>query len=56
MQQHFIKQLMKKADAEGYITDPTKVSTLISDVGSSLVLDTVGGKSIRRHGRGLAGH
>ncbi len=46
MQQHFIKQLMKKADAEGYITDPTKVSTLISDVGSSLVLDTVGGKSI----------
>ena len=46
MQQHFIKQLLKKADEEGYITDPTKVSSLISDVGSSLVLDTVGGKSI----------
>lgn len=46
MQQHFIKQLLKKADEEGYITDPTKVSSLITDVGSSLVLDTIGGKSI----------
>ncbi|MFD0558020.1 LytR family transcriptional attenuator [Stackebrandtia endophytica] len=46
MQQHFIKQLLKKATEEGYTTDPTKVSTLIQDVGSSLVIDPIEGKPI----------
>ena len=36
MQQHFIKQLLKKADEKGYITDPTKVGDLIDTVGGSL--------------------
>ncbi|ADD45935.1 LCP family protein [Stackebrandtia nassauensis] len=36
MQQHFIKQLLKKASEEGYITNPTKVGDLIDAVGSTL--------------------
>lgn len=44
MQQHFIKQLLKKANEEGYIKDPTKVGTLISAMGDQLVVD-VGGRS-----------
>ncbi|MGH8876926.1 MAG: LCP family protein [Stackebrandtia sp.] len=36
MQQHFIKQLLKKAGEEGYITNPPKVGDLIETVGSTL--------------------
>jgi len=46
MQQHFIKQLLVKATEEGYTTDPTKVSSLIQDVGASLVIDPIEGKPI----------
>lgn len=42
MQQHFIKQLLKKASEEGYITDPTKVGDLIETVGSSLTYHFLG--------------
>ncbi|GAA4911612.1 LytR family transcriptional attenuator [Stackebrandtia albiflava] len=46
MQQHFIKQLLKKATDEGYTTDPTKVSALIEDIGPSLVIDPIMNKGI----------
>lgn len=39
MQQHFIKQLMKKAKEEGYVSDPSKVGTLIDEVGSHMRVD-----------------
>jgi LCP family protein required for cell wall assembly len=42
MQQHFIKQLLKKAGEEGYITDPSKVGALIQDIGSTMTLDLNG--------------
>ncbi|ADD40653.1 LCP family protein [Stackebrandtia nassauensis] len=42
MQQHFIKQLLKKAKAEGYISDPTKVGTLIEGIGDQVLLDLRG--------------
>ncbi|CAM3351690.1 LCP family protein [Stackebrandtia soli] len=42
MQQHFIKQLLKRADERGYVTDPTKVGTVIQAVGESLTLDLNG--------------
>lgn len=42
MQQHFIKQLLVKAGEEGYITDPTKVGDLISEIGSSITVDLNG--------------
>lgn len=45
MQQHFIKQLLKKASEDGYITDTSKVGDLIDSVGSSLTLDLNGHKT-----------
>ncbi|MFD0558413.1 LytR family transcriptional attenuator [Stackebrandtia endophytica] len=45
MQQHFIKQLLKKAKQEGYITDPTKVGDLIEEIGDKMLLD-LGGRSV----------
>lgn len=42
MQQHFIKQLLKKANEEGYITDPTKVGTLIEGIGDQVLVDLRG--------------
>lgn len=42
MQQHFIKQLLKKAKDEGYITDPTKVGTLIQGIGDQVLVDLRG--------------
>ena len=45
MQQHFIKQLLKKVKEEGYISNPAKVGTLIEAVGDQMLLD-LGGHSI----------
>ena len=42
MQQHFIKQLLKRAKQEGYMTDPLKISTLIEKIGDQLLLDLKG--------------
>ncbi|CAM3223979.1 LCP family protein [Stackebrandtia soli] len=42
MQQHFIKQLLKEANDQGYISDPTKVGSLIQEIGDQLVLDLGG--------------
>ncbi|MEV0647000.1 LCP family protein [Phytomonospora sp. NPDC050363] len=42
MQQHFIKQLMKRAKQEGYMTDPFKVTELIEAIGDQLLLDLKG--------------
>lgn len=39
MQQHFMKQLLKEADDQGYVSDPTKVGPLIDDIGAQLLLD-----------------
>lgn len=41
-QQHFIKQLLKRAHETGYTTNPLKVGTLIKDIGSQLVVDLRG--------------
>lgn len=46
MQQHFVKQLLKEADKQGYVKDPTKVGKLIDDIGSQLILDLGGIKPI----------
>ncbi|GAA4914339.1 LytR family transcriptional attenuator [Stackebrandtia albiflava] len=45
MQQHFIKQLLKRAKDLGYMTDPTKVGTLIEGIGDQMLLD-LGGRSV----------
>ncbi|GLZ76382.1 transcriptional regulator [Actinorhabdospora filicis] len=42
MQQHFIKQLLKKAKEQGYITDPFKVGTLIEKIGDQIRVDLKG--------------
>jgi len=39
MQQHFIKQLLKRAEQEGYLSDPTKVTTLIEEMAGQIVYD-----------------
>lgn len=42
MQQQFIKNLLKEAIAQGYVTDVTKVGDLLAAVGQSLTVDTNG--------------
>ncbi|GIG66422.1 LCP family protein [Phytomonospora endophytica] len=42
MQQHFIKQLLKKAKAEGYMTNVFKVGELIDKIGDQILLDLKG--------------
>lgn len=42
MQQQFIKNLLKEAIAQGYVTDVTKVGDLLAAVGASLTVDTNG--------------
>lgn len=42
MQQHFIKQLLKTAKDEGYMSDPTKVGPLVEEVGGQVLLDLQG--------------
>ena len=38
MQQRFVKSLMKKAEEEGYMSDPTKITSLIERVGATLTV------------------
>ncbi|ADD46000.1 LCP family protein [Stackebrandtia nassauensis] len=45
MQQHFVKQLLKEADKQGYVSNPTKVGGLIDQVGKQLILDLGGIKT-----------
>ncbi|GIG64159.1 LCP family protein [Phytomonospora endophytica] len=42
MQQQFIKNLLREAIAQGYVTDVTKVGDLLAAVGQSLTVDTNG--------------
>ncbi|WP_144300702.1 LCP family protein [Stackebrandtia nassauensis] len=42
MQQHFVKQLLKRAAEKGYLSDPTKVGDLIARIGDQLTLDLGG--------------
>ena len=44
MQQHFVKQLLKRAAERGYTSNPAKVGDLISQIGDQLTLD-LGGHS-----------
>ena len=46
MQQHFIKQLLKEADAQGYVKNPTKIPSLIDQVGDKMILDLGGTKPV----------
>lgn len=46
MQQHFIKQLLKEADAQGYVKKPTKIPGLIDQVGDKMILDLGGTKPV----------
>ncbi|MFD0557451.1 LytR family transcriptional attenuator [Stackebrandtia endophytica] len=39
MQQHFIKQLLKRAEEEGYLSNPMKVTTLIEKMTGQIVYD-----------------
>ncbi|HZE39778.1 MAG TPA: LCP family protein [Stackebrandtia sp.] len=45
MQQHFIKQLFKKAEEEGYVSNPSRVGTLIKAVGDNILVD-LGGHTV----------
>ena len=45
MQQHFIKQLLKRAQEDGYMTDPTKVGPLVQELGKNVMID-IGGHSV----------
>ena len=42
MQQHFIKQLLKRAEEDGYMTDPFKVGEHIEKIGDQILLDLKG--------------
>ncbi|HIW63062.1 MAG TPA: LCP family protein [Candidatus Stackebrandtia excrementipullorum] len=48
MQQHFIKQLLKRAQQEGYMSDPTKVGPLIEEIGKNIMLD-IGGRTVTNY-------
>ncbi|MGH8794200.1 MAG: LCP family protein [Stackebrandtia sp.] len=39
MQQHFIKQLLKEADKQGYVKNPAKVGPLIEQIGSHMLIN-----------------
>jgi len=38
MQQRFVKSLLERAEEQGYMSDPTKISTLIEKVGATLTV------------------
>ncbi|GAA4914331.1 LytR family transcriptional attenuator [Stackebrandtia albiflava] len=42
MQQHFLRQLLKRAEQEGYLSDPTKVVALIDAMAGQIVYDLQG--------------
>ncbi|HZE39777.1 MAG TPA: LCP family protein [Stackebrandtia sp.] len=46
MQQQFIKQLLKEADSQGYVKNPTRVGGLIKKIGDQLILDLGGIKPV----------
>ncbi|MGH8794199.1 MAG: LCP family protein [Stackebrandtia sp.] len=54
MQQHFIKQLLKRAKDEGYMSDPTKVGPLVEAIGDQLLMD-IGGRSVVDYAFALSG-
>lgn len=54
MQQHFVKQLLTRAKQQGYMSDPSKVGTLIETIGDHVLID-LGGHTVTDFALALRG-